>query len=98
MKIIPDQKLVNAFYEAAIWLKYQIDNEGWKRFSANYLREHVRCRHAMRFTNSLSPIILRMVIEQHPNLAQWIKLKAREKGVAIDVRLLTYIPNRDEMQ
>ena len=35
---------VDAYYEAAVFLKNAIENWGWKRFSSNYLREHIRCR------------------------------------------------------
>jgi len=79
----PDQKLVEAFYEAALFLKDKIENAGWKAFSANYLREHVRSRFGYRFTNSLSPVIMDEVIRQHPELADWIKLnKHRPSGFA----------------
>jgi hypothetical protein len=77
----PDQRLVEAFYEAALFLKDKIEHAGWQTFSANYLREHVRCRHGYKFTNSLSPVIMDEVINQHPELAEWIRLhKHRPAG------------------
>jgi hypothetical protein len=41
-------------------------------WSSNYLREHVRCATSIKFTNSLSPVVLREVIRQHPELAPYI--------------------------
>lgn len=73
----PDQMLVEAFYEAALVLKDKIENNGWKTFSANYLREHVRCRYGYKFTNTVSPYVMQEVIAQHPELAQWIKTKVK---------------------
>src|SRR5580765_6486654 len=70
-----DKVLVEAFYEAAIVLKDKIENDGWKKFSANYLREHVRCRFGYKFTNTLSPDIMVEVVKQHPELGRWIKTK-----------------------
>lgn len=54
-----DQKLVDAFHEAALFLKDRIEHGGWKVFSSNYLREHVRCRFGFKVGNTLSPTILR---------------------------------------
>lgn len=80
----PDQALVEAFYEAALVLKDKIENNGWKTFSANYLREHVRCRYGLKFTNTVSPSVMKEVIAQHPELGRWIKLKVRE-GMRIEL-------------
>jgi hypothetical protein len=72
------QMKAEAFYEAALFLKDKIENGGWKKFSSNYLREHVRCRFGFVFSNTESPEILREVIRQHPELGQWITINARK--------------------
>jgi hypothetical protein len=74
-----DQKLVDAFHEAALFLKDRIEYGGWKIFSSNYLREHVRCRYGLGFSNTLSPIILDEVLKQHPELGSWIRVNTRKK-------------------
>lgn len=73
-----DPQLVRAFYRAALFLKHRIETQGWV-WSSNYLREHVRCATNARFTNSLSPEILREVIRQHPELAAYIEIKPRKQ-------------------
>src|SRR5262245_154484 len=72
-----DQRLVDAFYEAALFLVDQVDNHGWV-WSSNYLREHVRCRHQLQFANTISPVILREVVRQHPELRGIIRTKRRK--------------------
>jgi hypothetical protein len=77
-----EQQLASYFYEATLFLKDQIENHGWQKFSSNYLREHVRCRFGETFTNSLSPTLLDIVREQHPELRRFIEVNARkEKGL-----------------
>lgn len=71
---MPDQKLVRAFYRAALFLKHRVEEDGWV-WSSNYLREHVRCATSMQFSNSVSPEILRELRRQHPELASWIDIK-----------------------
>lgn len=68
-----NKALLNAFYEAALFLKDQCEHGGWRKFSSNYLREHARCRYGVAFSNTLSPKLLRQVLKEHPDLAQWIK-------------------------
>jgi hypothetical protein len=77
----PTQKLIEAFYEAALFLQDKIIHGGWAVFSSNYLREHVRCRYGYAFSNSLSPRILDEVKKQHPELALWITTNARKYTV-----------------
>jgi hypothetical protein len=72
------QLKVEAFHEAALFLKNRVENMGWKKFSSNYLREHVRCRFGIVFSNTESPEILREVIRQHPELCRWIVVNARK--------------------
>ncbi len=67
-------QLVKAFYRAALFLKHRVDEDGWI-WSSNYLREHVRCATSLQFSNSLSPVILREVRRQHPELAPYIDIK-----------------------
>jgi hypothetical protein len=69
-----DEQLVRAFHSAAIFLINRIQHDGWY-WSTNYLREHVRTVTGLRFTNSRSPGILRMLVLQHPELKAWIELK-----------------------
>ena len=71
-----DAKLMKAFHVAALFLIDQVENHGWKKFSSNYLREHVRCRYGYKFTNSRSPDVLRMVRDAHPELRKWIDIKS----------------------
>jgi hypothetical protein len=67
-----DQRLVSACYDAALWLLERIEKEGWKRFSWNYLREHVRCKDGLPFTNTASPGVYEAVRKQNPDLARRI--------------------------
>jgi hypothetical protein len=69
-----DDQLVRAFYTAALWLIDKVEREGWY-WRSNYLREHVGCTTGLRFTNSRSPGILRLLGHRHPELKEWIKLK-----------------------
>lgn len=69
-----DKNLVHAFYLAALFLKDRVDHHGWQ-WSSNYLREHVRCATGWRFSNSLSPVILREVIRRHPELGSYVDIK-----------------------
>jgi hypothetical protein len=59
-------KLVEAFYKAGLFMKERIERSGW-RPSSNYLREHVRAT-GLKFSNSRSPLILRAVLQSHPEL------------------------------
>jgi hypothetical protein len=76
----PDQRLVDAFYEATLWQIDQIKHHGWKKFTANFLREWARGKYAIPFSNSLSPAIMDEVLEQHPHLKRWIKVHKHAKG------------------
>lgn len=69
-----DDQLVRAYYTAAIWLIDKVEREG-AYWASNYLREHVRVFMGLRFTNSRSPKILRLLGHRHPELKEWIKLK-----------------------
>ena len=75
MDIAPSKRkqLVEAFHAAAIFLLVRIAEDGW-HWSSNYLREHVRCTTDLRFSNSLSPHILRALVEAHPKLRKHIDL------------------------
>jgi hypothetical protein len=70
--------LNEAFYQAALHLKEKVEKEGWK-WSSNYLREYVRCRWHFKFTNTLSPDIMKEVVKKHPELGNWIILKTPQK-------------------
>lgn len=66
-----DDQLVEAFAEAAIFLRNKCENSRW-RWSSNFLREYVRCAYGYSFTNTRSPTILRLVKERYPELRSWI--------------------------
>lgn len=67
------QRLVEAFYRATLFLLERIEKDHW-RWSSNYLREHVRCATGLSFSNSDSPTILRALRTAHPDIAQWIDI------------------------
>lgn len=67
------EQLVQAFADAAFFLKDRVRQAGWK-WSDNFLREYVRCKFRLRFTNSLSPDILREVQRRYPELEDMIVL------------------------
>jgi len=69
-----DERLVIEFERAARFLIDKCENWGWKKFSSNYLREHVRCVTGLKFSNSKSPEILRALLQEHPELSEWIEL------------------------
>jgi hypothetical protein len=73
-------KLIEEFRQAALFLLRHVENENWK-WSDNYLREHVRCAHWERFTNTISPDILRLMRQRYPGLAKRIE-EARKKQKA----------------
>lgn len=70
-----DSELISAFYEAAIFMKDRVDNHGWKKSIANYLREHVRSRTGLNFSNTRSPKILDEIRLQHPELRPYIDVR-----------------------
>jgi hypothetical protein len=74
-------KLVHEFTEAAVWLVGQVKLGHFKKFSSNFLREYVRCKTGLRFSNSISPDILRSVIRRRPDLAPWIEIGALKADV-----------------
>jgi hypothetical protein len=67
-----EQLLAPLFYEALLFMKDQLEHHGWKKASSNYLREHVRCRFGMSFSNTISPRVLRVVRREHPELRHFI--------------------------
>lgn len=73
------QAKVDAFHEAALFLKDKIENGGWKKFRSNYLREHCACRFGIGFSNSDSPAILDELRKQHPEVARWVVVHARKE-------------------
>lgn len=72
-----DQRLVDAFFEAAIFLKHHVEHDNWK-WTSNFLREYARARSRMTFSNNLSPVVMDEVIKQHPELGAWIKLNVHK--------------------
>jgi hypothetical protein len=65
-------RLIVEFHRAAQFLIDRVQNDDWV-WSSNYLREHVRCATGMKFTNSISPEILRELRARYPELAPWIE-------------------------
>jgi hypothetical protein len=72
--VTTDEQLVRAFYTAALYLIDKVEREGWY-WTSNFLREYVRATTGLRFTNSRSPYILRLLGRKFPELEWWIKLK-----------------------
>ena len=68
-----EERLRVAFYEAALFLKDMVDNHGWKP-SSNYLREHVRCATGLRFSNTVSPQLLRWLRRTYPELRAYLEI------------------------
>lgn len=68
-----EQRLVEAFHTAAMFLKAKVESNGWQ-WSSNYLREHVRCSTGMKFSNSISPDILRALRQDYPELRPYIEI------------------------
>ena len=75
-----DPRLVDAFYDAALFQIDQIEHHGWGKFTSNFLREYARAKYKLRFSNSLSPRIFDEVIRQHPHLGEWIKTKHKKEA------------------
>jgi len=68
------RRLVQAIYDAALFLMARCENDGWQP-SSYYLREHVRCATGLEFSNSKSPLILRALLQAHPELRPYIGVK-----------------------
>jgi hypothetical protein len=75
---VNEQQLRTQFYMAAMWLKKKCDQDGWKA-SSNFLREYVRCCFHAKFPNTVSPRILRAVVQEHPELKSFIKIGTLKK-------------------
>ena len=70
------ERAVTGFTRAADFLIAQITEGKWRKFSANYLREHYRSVTGDEFSNSNSPRVLQEVINRRPDLAKWIVVKS----------------------
>lgn len=70
------ERAVAGFTRAADFLIAQIKEGGWRKFSANYLREHYRAVTGDEFTNTNSPRVLQEVIKRRPDLGNWIVIKS----------------------
>jgi hypothetical protein len=66
--MISDARLVQAFYQAALFMRERCNSGGWQP-SSNFLREHERCASGLKFPNSKSPLILRAVLQKPPRAA-----------------------------
>jgi hypothetical protein len=75
-----DQRLVDAFYEAALFQIDMIKKRDFKKFTSNFLREYARAKTAIPFSNDLSPQIMDQVLAEHPHLKDWIKLHKHARG------------------
>ena len=66
------ERLIRLVIEEADILIDHIKHGPWRHFSANYLREVVRCKHGETFTNTVSPMIYDEVKRRRPDLKNWI--------------------------
>lgn len=66
------ERLVRLVTEEADILIDNVKNGNWRKFSANYLREIVRCKHGESFTNTVSPIVYDEVKRRRPDLKNWM--------------------------
>jgi len=73
-----NEELIQAFRNASIFLIGMIKAEGWV-WSSNYLREHVRCATGLKFSNTISPVVLREVAKRYPAIAPYIEIKPLRK-------------------
>jgi hypothetical protein len=68
-----EREIFNAFKEAALFLLERVKKDGWT-FRSNYLREHARCATGLKFTNTISPTILRRLRREIPELEPYIEI------------------------
>ncbi len=66
-----EDRIFEAFYRAALFLKERVENDGWF-WSNNYLREHARAAGGLQFTNTISPVMYQRLRDTYPSLAPYI--------------------------
>lgn len=66
------QKLTLAFYSAAMFLKDKVENHGWA-WTSNFLREYARSAAGLKFSNTVSPQILRRLWDDYPELRPYLE-------------------------
>lgn len=75
-----DPRVLRDVEDAARFLIERIEQDGWKVWSWNYLREHARCKHGAMFSNTQSPAIYEALKERNPELAKRIAKIERAQG------------------
>ena len=66
------ERLVRLVTQEADILIDDVRTGRFRKFSANYLREIVRCKHGESFTNTVSPIVYDEVKRRRPDLKNWM--------------------------
>ena len=67
------QQLVKMGFDAALFMIFHIENRGWKKWTDNYIREHIRCTTGLSFSNTPSPLLYKEIRRQHPELTKWFE-------------------------
>jgi len=80
-----DPRLVPDMADAARFLLDRIEQDGWKQWSWNYLREHIRCKHGAMFSNTVSPQVYDELKRRYPDLAVRIAKAERASGGQSDM-------------
>ena len=75
-----DPRVLRDIEDAARFLIERIEQDGWKVWSWNYLREHARCKHGAMFSNTQSPEVYKALKERNPELAERIAKIERAQG------------------
>ncbi len=70
-------QLYAAFHAEMVWLMRRIDQDGWV-WTSNILRELVRSKHGLKFTNTISPDLLRMLRQRNPEMRKYIVINTRK--------------------
>lgn len=66
---VPAQRadyILKLFHESALFLVARIENDGWKKWRVNYLREHTGCALGEMATNTVSPHINELFFRRYP--------------------------------
>ncbi len=77
-----EDRIFEAFYRAALFLKERVENDGWF-WRNNYLREHARVTKGLNFSNDISPVMYQRLRDTYPSLAPYIdgaNSKQRDNG------------------
>lgn len=72
------RQLAKAGYDAAVFMIDHIEHFSWKKWTDNYIREHLRCTTGLSFSNSPSPQLYKEIRRQHPELTKWFEGQGNE--------------------